>query len=325
MNIQNRTSFRTTPALTLLALSLSFALTGCGGSSGSSDNTAPAPAAPSTFTLAVSDAPVDSAVSVNVYFDEVELVGGEGGPVRFSVTDENGDPRVIDLLQLQGEASETIVAQTEIPPGSYTQIRLSVTDDSYIEMEGGTLPLRVPSGELKLDGFDVSEGVDAAYTVEFDLRKSLVDPVGQDLIMLKPRGVRLVSNDAVGTLQGTVSETLILAPECAVKNDPSQGNAVYLYEGANLDNALLGDDADAFEGDTEIRPFAVVPVTQDETDQSYSFTAGFLPAGDYTVSFTCLAEFDEPESDENEAEGFALQTQNEVIIASGQTTSLTIE
>ena len=192
-------------------------------------------------------------------------------------------------------------------------------------MDDGTYPLQVPSNELKLDGFTAIPGFEAAYTVEFDLRKSLVDPVGQQAIFLKPRGVRLVENDTVGTLEGTVAEELVLAPECAAKADPYAGNAVYVYEGNGLDAAALGDDADATENDDEIRPYTIAPVTFNETSQDYEFVVGFVPAGDYTVSFSCLASFDEPETDEDEEDGFMLMTADEITVTALETTTLTIE
>ncbi|MDM7859462.1 DUF4382 domain-containing protein [Alteromonas sp. ASW11-36] len=304
-----------------------FGLVACGGSSGGSDSEVVAPSTPqpTLFSLAVSDAPIDEAISVNVYFDQVELVGAAGGPITFDVRDENGDPKMIDLLQVQGADFEPIVTDTEIPSGEYNQLRLSVTDESFIEMESGTFPLRVPSNELKLDGFSALPGFQAAYTVEFDLRKGLVDPVGQDVILLKPRGVRLVANDDVGILSGTVDESLIIATECAVKDDAMAGNAVYVYEGVGLDFANLGDDADAFEGDTEVRPLTIVPVNFNASEQNYEFVAGFVPEGEYTLAFSCLALFDEPESDENAEEGFALQTQDEVTVVATTTTTVVIE
>ncbi|WP_245953141.1 DUF4382 domain-containing protein [Alteromonas aestuariivivens] len=289
------------------------ALAACGGGSDS-----PAPTT-SVFSLGVSDAPVDAAQEVNVYFDEVVLVGN-GDPITFNVTDENGDPRKIDLLTLQGENVAGLVTEEEIPAGEYSQLRLVVTDDSYVVMDDGTYSLKVPSGQLKLDGFTAQPGFDAAYTVEFDLRKSMVDPVGQEAIYLKPRGVRLVLNDDVGTLSGTVDEALITAEECSVKTDANSGNAVYVYSGADIATEALGDDADAGVDDTEARPFTIATVNLNETTMAYEFNVGFVPQGDYTVAFNCLAEFDQPETDEDENVSVAaVQT---VTVVAKETTSI---
>ena len=300
-------------------------LAACGGSgSDSNPNNAGNEPDSTSFSLAVSDAPVDQANEVVVYFDTVELIGEEGNQT-FDVRDGNGDPMAIDLLQYQGDAFVEIVSATEIPLGTYSQLRLVVTDDSYISTDIGTFDLAVPSGELKLDGFVALPNVEAAYTVEFDLRKSVVDPVGQTTTyFLKPRGVRLVANSDVGTLSGTVSSDLITHPDCSVKADSDVGNAVYIYGDVNLDAAVLGDDADNPSDTQEVSPYAIATVNYDEASDSYSYVAGYLPAGDYTVAFSCLADVDEPESDENADDGFTFQAVTETSIAAGNETVLAL-
>ena len=310
---------QTTKTLSVVALSSAMVACGCGGS----DNPTPEPDTAS-FSLAVSDAPVDQANAVVVYFNTVELIGPDG-PITFDVRDENNDPRAIDLLNYQGEAFVSIVDATEIPTGTYTQLRLEVTEDSYIEMDSGTFELKVPSNELKLDGIEALPGVEAAYTVEFDLRKSLVDPVGQpNTIFINPRGVRLVANDSVGTLLGTVSPALMESAACAEKIDLTSGNAVYVYEGDALDPTLLGDDADAPANTGEISPYTVANVTYNEDSKTYEFVAGYLPGGSYTVGFSCLALNDEPETDES-ADVFSFQAVVETSVTATEQTSIDIQ
>ncbi|GGW85901.1 DUF4382 domain-containing protein [Alteromonas halophila] len=308
------------------AIALGLAgLTACGGSDTDSPAVErPAPDNEASFSLAVSDAPVDSATEVVVYFDTVELTGN-GDPLVFDVRDENGDPRRLDLLALQGQAFATIVEQTDIPSGEYGQVRLVVTDDSYIVMDEGTFPLQVPSGELKLDGFTAAPGAEAAYTAEFDLRKSLVNPVGQQAVFLKPRGVRLVLNDEVGQIEGSIDNLLLDDPSCAQKMDLNTGNAVYVYQGEYQQISELGDDASPDDDDDVQRPYTIIPVNYDQADDSYRFNASFLPADDYTLSFSCTALFDEPESEEGEAEGFTLQTLDTVTVTAGNTTTVSVE
>ena len=196
--------------LTLACLSSVMLLSACGGSGGSDDSGAvdndassPEETFITNFTLNVSDAPVDNASEVVVYFSEVELVG-DGEPVVIDVTDPSGSPRMFDLLELQGEKFANLVDEVEIPSGEYSQLRLVIDEDSFVVMDDGTYPLEVPSQKLKLDGFEAQPETSQIFTVEFDLRKSLVNPQGQNAVFLKPIGVRLVSNDAVCTLRGSV-------------------------------------------------------------------------------------------------------------------------
>lgn len=298
-----------------------LSLAGCGGSDDKSNLEANAS---TPFSLAVSDAPIDNAISVMVYFDQVELKG-QGAPIVVDVRDDNNNPRQIDLLSLQGANFELIVDDMDIPIGEYSQLRVSVTDDSYIEMDQGIFPLNVPSGELKLDGFTALPNVAAAYTLEFDLRKSLVDPVGQQEVYLKPRGVRLVANNSVGVLRGSVSTDLITDPSCTSLPDIDAGNAVYLYNDDISDLTILGDDADTPADGNEVFPFSTASVSFDESTQEYRFEMGYIPEGQYTLAFTCQAELDLPETDENIADGFGFLTSVPVTIIATQTTSVTIE
>ncbi|MBN7819441.1 DUF4382 domain-containing protein [Bowmanella yangjiangensis] len=308
------------PMLSVFPLAL--LLSACGGSGSDSEPVPPTLTSTSTFfSLAVSDAPVDEAQAVVVYFDEVELISSEGNQ-RFSVTDESGNPRKVDLLSVQGSAFESIVSATEIPLGTYSQLRVSVTDASYIEMNEGTFPLKVPSGELKLDGFTALPNVQAAYTLEFDLRKSLVDPVGQQVIFLKPRGVRLVANSEVGVLEGTVASSLIEDASCADKVDPLVGNAVYLYAGKDIAFDNLGDDADSPTDTNEVSPYSMAAVNFDEATSTYRYQVGYVAAGDYTLAFTCRADLDMPETDEGLDDGFVLMQAKEAAVSAGQTTVL---
>lgn len=308
----------------IMSLASVLLLTACGGSSSSDTPESPEPQPQPTstsFSLAVSDAPIDDAIAVVVYFDEVELMGN-GDPVSFTVTGEDDGPRSIDLLSVQGTDFATLVTDEEIPLGEYTQLRVSVTEESYIEMEQGTFPLVVPSNELKLDGFTAMANVTAAYTLEFDLRKSLVDPVGQPVIFLKPRGVRLVANTEVGVVEGTVAESLVLDESCANKEDPLKGNAVYLYQGTDLSLEVLGDDADQPTDENEVSPYAIAEVTYDEEAQVYQYQAGYVDAGDYTLAFTCQAALDMPESDEGTEDGFTFLLEQEAAVVAEQTTEV---
>ena len=117
------------------------ALVGCGGGSGGS-------ATSGTLKLSVTDAPVDSAVSVVVTFAGVELQpsGGDRVDITYST------PRQIDLLALQGGLSTPLLDGITVPAGDYSWIRLKVvssrnTTESFVQLADGSIhSLFVPSG-----------------------------------------------------------------------------------------------------------------------------------------------------------------------------------
>jgi hypothetical protein len=271
--------------LTVSTLAGIAALTAaCGGGSGS--NTSTSTSDSGTFSLAVTDGPVDSAQHVVVEFDGVSIQPVDGEVIEFLFD----TPKSLDLLALQGSLSEPLVAGESVPAGDYEWIRLHVNAtrdgvmDSYIDIDGSRLELYVPSGAetgLKLvSGFTVAAGGAADFTIDFDLRKSVTNPPGMaDAAILRP-ALRLVNNMVVGSVAGTVDSTLV-SQQCA---DASlDDGAVYIFAGAGATPTdIQGLDSDPL----------VTALVHYET--SYTYEIGFLAEGDYTVAYTCNAGSDDP-------------------------------
>lgn len=288
---------------------------------------------PAMFSLAVSDAPVDRADSVMVCFSGIELVGNGEGQQRFLIgddavaveandacVDDDGNvianTRGVDLLTLQGADAESLIEEAELPAGSYGQLRLDIIEGSYVEVDGERHPLRIPSDQLRLDGPTLTAGGNFNYTLEFDLRRALRNPPGQDGYLLTPRGLRLVDNAEVGHLEGEIDEQLLIAEQCDVApsdlRDPVA--AVYLFPGSDLALSELAGNQDSDDD-----AYASIGVRFDNVD-SYRFKIGFIEQGEYFAALTCDTE-DDPET---ESEIEFLQGQN-VTIEAGQTTSIRFE
>lgn len=276
-------------------LASSFAtLVACGGSSGG--DTSGTTSDSGSFSLAVTDAPIDSANAVVVEFAGVSIQPADGEVIEFTFD----EPKSIDLLNLQGTASEPLLSNETLPAGDYEWIRLHVNAendgvlDSYIDINGDMIELWVPSGAqtgLKLvSGFTVGAGAEVDFTIDFDLRKSITlpGPPGGSMAVggaiLKP-ALRLVNNIEVGSIAGTVNETLVT--EQCTDATVSTG-AVYVYSGADATLAdVSGEDND---------PLISAFVTFEE--DAYRYEVGFLTEGDYTVAYTCGATNDDPEADD---------------------------
>lgn len=245
---------------------LAAAVAACGGGSGSDS------AATGTFSLGLTDAAVDNVQEVNITVTGVQLQPSNGD--RITVDLEN--KQTINLLDLQNGAVETLVADQELPAGEYAWMRLQLGPESSLSVldDAGLKNLRVPSGQqrgLQTSGFVVPAGGAVAFTIDFDVRKSLVNPPGQDGYLLRPV-LRLVDNSNVGTITGTVGQTLLST--CADAGNFAGG--AYIYSAFD---AIVDDLGSANE------PLVVAPVDTETGD--YDFTAAFLPAGDYTISYTC--------------------------------------
>lgn len=315
----------------IIALSIPLLLlTACGGDSSSNDET-PLP----SFSLSVSDAPVDDLSEVVVCFNQIELKGDTD--VTFTVGNESGmiasndlclnnnneiipDTVGIDLLTYTGSDSIALVDRISIAAGDYTQMRLIMSDGSYgiDALSGEKISVSVPSNELKLDGFTATLAGTVDFTLEFDLNKAMTNPVGQAGYLLKPRGVRLVNNNEAGHIEGSVSETLLINNQCIPLSDPSLSIAsVYLYEGPDLAMDTLAD----VDGDETNQPLASTSITFDSEQTTYNFEIGFVNAGDYTIAFSCDTE-DAPEVDD---EVTFISAQNVNVVAGNTASQVSFE
>lgn len=265
--------------------------------------------------LAVADAPVDGAEAVIVKFTGVELLNSAGDDVTITFA----TPKTIDLLNDSGTASAVLFDQP-IPSGSYSQVRLLVEADgdpvdSYITLSDGTdHGLRVPSGNqtgLKLvSGFNVPDGGIANYTVDFDLRKAITCPPGQNGVCLLKPALRLVNNTAVGNIQGIVDATLV--PEGCTPG-------VYLYSGTVTEP----EDMDSTSATPANQPMqSKVPVVNDQSAGGYYYQMTFLEPGSYTAAFTCQAAVDNP--DQADAAVTFAPIESGITVTAGQTTAVDI-
>lgn len=260
------------------------------------------------LSLGVTDAPVDSAQAVVVEFTGVSVkpAGGE------AIVHEYDEPRSIDLLALSGHDSELLLENVEVPAGHYEWVRLAVNaaedgvTDSYIDLDDGSRhELEIPSGAesgLKLNrGFDVPAGGAAAFTIDFDLRSSVHEPMdADDSYKLRPT-LRIVDNSRVGAIGGTVAATLV-PPGCVP--------AVYVFDGSGV----TPDDVDGTAPD----PLTTARVTLDAASGAYEYTVGFLSEGPYTVAFTCDAGADDPATNDT----LAFSAAQSATVQAGATTAV---
>jgi len=254
-------------------------LAACGGGSSGSGS--------GSLSLGVTDAPVDSAQNVFVEFSSVTLKPAEGEP--FTIDFE--EPKQIDLLDQQNGKSELLLTDERVRAGAYNWIRLGVNldgeQDTYLVLDNGEHELDIPSGRqtgLKLvSGFSVSDGGSLNLTIDFDLRKSIVESDGE--YKLKP-ALRLVNNDEVGHIAVSATETYVSGHQCG---SSAAKNAVYVFAGDVTPDDVDGNDPD---------PITTV-LDSDDSDGAFTGTAAFLEPGTYTVAYDCDAEDDQPTTDES--------------------------
>lgn len=232
------------------------------------------------LSVGVTDAPVDGATEVSVTFTEVTVKHSNGDP-QIIILDE---PLQIDLLSLSGNNAVVLLDSEVLAAGDYQWIRLGVDDNPentyLIDSMGGQHSLRIPSSEntgLKLhNAFTIEAENEVAFTIDFDLRKS-VHMTGPGEYILRPT-LRIVETEAAASLSGTVDNTLV-GPDCSP--------GVYLFNEGDPLNDLDGSEDDAI--------YSVAMPQQGP----YDYSAGFLPPGSYSIAFTCDAENDANDTEDD--------------------------
>jgi hypothetical protein len=260
-------------------------LAGCNGSDNTISGTAGAGSG--TLSLAVADTPVDSATSVVVAFTGVQLQGPSGSPTEFDFT----ATKQIDLMATSQGNSAVLLDGVTVPAGDYQWIRLLLdVNQSTIGLDNGSVhALTIPSGSntgLKLvSGFTVAAGGQADFTIDFNLRQAVtLANGGSGTYLLKP-ALRLVDNQAVGKIAGTVSHTLTIGSTTVASADC--GPAVYIYSGANVTPVDINPAS-------SIQPISTATLSLNNATGDYDYAAAFLAPGDYTLAVTC-ATGDDPD------------------------------
>lgn len=102
-------------------------------------------------------------------------------------TEEDGwitvtsSPQTYDLMKLVNVTE--LLGSTDLSPGKYTQIRLSV-DSSKVTIAGTEYDLTIPSGKLKLiHPFTIDAGNTTTLTLDFDANSSVIKTFGSSYKM----------------------------------------------------------------------------------------------------------------------------------------------
>ncbi|MEQ8244990.1 DUF4382 domain-containing protein [Fulvivirga sp.] len=237
-------------------------------------------------SISITDAPIDDAnvSAVFISINSVELKGPDG----WTTLDSFEEPVSIDLLSYQnGEVY--FLTDEVIDAGSYSEVRLMLdiqervngiqqNEGCYIEYkDGSTQPLFVPSGGqsgYKAKGdFDITAGGVVALTLDFDVRKAVVESGSSGKFILKPT-LRLIANQEASMITGSF--------------DQEDGGFSKIIVFAYADDTFTGSETDEPDDDDEVR-FSNA-ITSSALTEEGGFTLAFMESGTYDLYF---ASYDE--------------------------------
>lgn len=259
-------------------LSCVLVLSGCGGGGYSTSGNG--------LNIFITDAPIDDAVSVKIGISGIKVIGSGGVynlPIASAV--------VPDFYQYQGGAEGVLIPGANLPGGNYQAIVLDLnaapgnTVSSLTLNDGTVHTIYIPAGEptsIQIPvNFTVPVGSTVNITLDFDLRKSLIqDPNDSTQYILMP-AIRAINNDDQGAINGFVNPDLI-PDNCS--------SSVYAYTGD-----VTPTDVDITAPAGSVQPITSSLVSLNTTTGKYNFSLAFLPPGQYTLAFTCQAGLDQPD------------------------------
>jgi len=178
---------------------------------------------------------------------------GEGEWITIPISGENP----FDLLELQKEGIDLLLATEEVTAGKYTQIRMDIDliEMTYNYTEGGetktkTVEAKLPSGTLKfVHPFDVTHGENTILLFDFDAARSVIFTGGGkegSKVIVKPV-VKLTvqqkdKTDELISLEGTISE--VDTDESTVSIIPEgETEAIVLKVNPQTEITLDGEEA----------------------------------------------------------------------------------
>ena len=220
--------------------------------------------------------------SVNISIESADLLAEDGE--LYSLT--SAAASLVELRDLIDGALLTLSNEQEVASTSYKGFRLDFGDaDGLVRLSDGreaALSANVLT-EFADISFDLDEDESVRLIAVLDLRFSLYGDADSGYT-LNP-WLRVVDTDRASSISGKLDAAAVESTSCMAGRQPGEGVAVYLYRG-EVDTLL--DFATGLSG-----PFASAPVRT--SSASYVYDLPYLPAGTYTLGWTCAGDSDNPE------------------------------
>lgn len=208
----------------------------------------------------VTDAPNPAITAILVTAQDIEVHRGDGEGEGGWLTVVPGEVQ-FDLLQVV--AQEASLGVGELPPGTYTQIRMQVVQ-VLITQDGEQMEAEVPSGELKVvRPLEVVAGETTIVTFDFDAETSVVSRIDRSPLfrpvvkLLVRKGTEPFVPEAIPTPTPTPTPTATPSPTPTPTPTPRPEEFV-LHITTPEDESFIDSDRVVVSGRT--RPDAALTV-----------------------------------------------------------------
>ncbi len=190
-----------TAYLAMIALLLFLGIVGCSDDDATAPETTPAGDGHIILNLIDSVGPYEE-VNIEVIEVSVHIASDDSTSGWFVISE---DTLSVNLLEYTN-GNVAVLADSSLAAGQYTQVRLLLTENNTVVVDGETHELVIPSGSttgLKLNhGFTIEEGVTYSATLDFDAERS-IHMQGNGVYKMSPV-IRIVVDATSGSIFGNI-------------------------------------------------------------------------------------------------------------------------
>lgn len=140
------------------------------------------PTSRGTVVFSISDKSADlgSVTSIKITVDQVRMHSGTQGWVIVSNATET-----FDLIQLKNSGNSTLLANVQVKPDIYYQVRLNISSVTVTDAKG-TVDAKLPSGQIRFDS-DINITSNKTTSINFDFfAKESLHVTGDGKYILAP-------------------------------------------------------------------------------------------------------------------------------------------
>lgn len=194
--------------------------------------------------LVLVDAPGDYE-EVNVEIIDIQYNSKEGDQGWKSFTPENGYPIQVDLTKLIA-GNDLLLTDEIIPAGTFKQIRLILSDNNTVLLEGETTPIHLDTPSAEQSGLKImldenlEGGFSYTFILDWDVQRSVVKAGNSGKYILKPV-IRANAEVNSGTLGGQVVADPLSDDDNITQPLANVVVGVYTLEGALVTQTQTND------------------------------------------------------------------------------------
>ncbi|NKF23936.1 hypothetical protein [Solimonas marina] len=183
--------------------------------------------------------------------------------------------------------------------GDYASVRprFDVSAGSLVTSTGAEYPLTLVS-QPDYISYPLSVGKDDSETLllTLELTFSLIDDTSNSGDYEFKPVIRVARSDTAGEIDGTISTSLVQASSCRDGRTVGTGVAAYLYSGSGITPTDYYKTDDVTNSN---QPVAAAFVEYSSDDDAYAFKIRNVEPGTYTIAWTCQADSEDPETDDD--------------------------